>query len=400
MKLAQRLKCYRAIESLRQRPLIAYATSTRPNVFAMIAQDAIGEFIDQIELVDGKHTAIDVLLHSNGGDPMTAWRLLSLLRERFDTVGVLVPLSAFSAATLFSMGADEIFMHPNACLGPIDPQMKVVSGDGKQIGFGYEDVSSFLKFITKECKFTEASEVAVAMDKLFATVDPLAVGAAKRASDLSSDVGGRLLQMHMGDRQKSRAKRIAENLNKSFFNHADAISRERARKLGLPVSKPDTKLEQRLWAAFRAIEEYMDLRRPFTPLEVFLADPVAAQSLEPMSPLQVPPNMPPQLIQNMWNLAAQQALQAMQSGTAPSVEVDVVNALIESPRRAREFRTKNVVHAVRLGLQAQVSVTTKQQGWGDSPDDLPTAPVKETPPAIRSDTEGEPPDVRELNPAG
>jgi ClpP class serine protease len=48
------------------------------------------------------------MIHSTGGDALAAWKLMSVLRERFQHVSVLVPYMAFSAATIFALGADEI----------------------------------------------------------------------------------------------------------------------------------------------------------------------------------------------------------------------------------------------------------------------------------------------------
>jgi len=134
MEVEQRLKRYAAIEEHRQRPLIVYATSTRQGVPGRMASDAIRILIDQIEPIESE-VSIDVLIHSAGGDALTAWKLMSLLRERFDTVGVLVPYMAFSAATIFALGADEIVMHPNASLGPIDPQVTVTLPDRSKHGW-------------------------------------------------------------------------------------------------------------------------------------------------------------------------------------------------------------------------------------------------------------------------
>jgi ClpP class serine protease len=89
-----------------------------------MAPDAVREFIYQIDAI--KETKqIDVLLHSTGGDGLTAWKLMSILRERFDALSVLIPFMAFSAATLFALGADEIIMHPHASLDPIDSQSRL-----------------------------------------------------------------------------------------------------------------------------------------------------------------------------------------------------------------------------------------------------------------------------------
>src|SRR5688572_2907276 len=114
MDLANRVERYKAIEQHRQRPLIVYATSTRQNIKALMASDAVREFVDQVDRIEATDTAVDVLLHSAGGDGLAAWKLMSMLRERFQHVSVLVPFMGFSAATLFALGANEIIMHPHA----------------------------------------------------------------------------------------------------------------------------------------------------------------------------------------------------------------------------------------------------------------------------------------------
>ena len=125
MEFPERKKKYEAIEKYRKRPLIVYATSTRTGVPAQMAADAVREFIDQLDAISVGDSGVDILIHSTGGDALTAWKLMSILRERFDEVAVLVPYMAFSAATIFALGADEIVMHPHASLGPIDPQITI-----------------------------------------------------------------------------------------------------------------------------------------------------------------------------------------------------------------------------------------------------------------------------------
>ena len=63
-------------------------------------------------------------------------------------------------------------------------------------------------------------------------------------------MGERLLLMHMtGSEDKTRARQIAENLNKSFFAHGDAVSRSRAKELQLKVADEDARLEKLVWEA-------------------------------------------------------------------------------------------------------------------------------------------------------
>jgi hypothetical protein len=371
MNVEERRASYKAIEDVRERPLIVYATSTRLislspqmiNVAGMMGGDAVREFIDQMDTIPNAKQ-VDILIHSTGGDPLAAWKLMSMLRERFQKVSVLVPFMAFSAATLFALGADEIVMHPHASLGPIDPQITVAMPDGKGRRFSYEDVGAFLRFLSSEVKITEQVHISDVIEKLFTVVDPVLLGAAKRASELSSSVGERLLLMHMrATKDKARAKQIAENLNKSFFAHGDAVSRSRARQLNLKIAPDNPELEKILWRAFLAIESYMEMRKPFAPLQHYLADPQGAAALAPPASISLPANTPPQLAAQIWQAAANNALQ---NAGNRGVEVDytLVNALIESCRASTEFRTRGKISAFRnMTGETSISITDSETGW-------------------------------------
>jgi hypothetical protein len=366
MKIKDRVARYKAIEEYRKRPLIVYATSTRLNVHAMMAGDAVREFIDQIDAIPSKK-AVDVLIHSTGGDALAAWKLMSVLRERFDSVAVLVPYMAFSAATVFAMGADEIVMHPHASLGPIDPQITIMLPDGTRRQFAFEDVGAFLRFLTTEVGITEQTHVSSVVERLFKVVDPVNVGAAKRASELATDVGERLLQMHMkSEEDRARARTIAESLNKKFFAHGDAVSRSRARDLGLKIAANDDKLDALLWNAFAGLEEYMELRVPFNALHHYMSKGGAAE-LAPTKPLAMPPNTPPPLVQQLWNTAANNSLQAMaQPGLA--IDYHFINAVIESTRLASEFRTEGSLSAARVaGGDVQLAAVERAGRWQTVP---------------------------------
>lgn len=370
MEIAERVRAYKAIEELRGHPLIVYATTTRSGVPAMMAVDAVRELIDQIDAISGPKS-VDILLHSTGGDPLAAWKLMSVLRERFDRVGVLVPFAAFSAATIFALGADEIVMHPHASLGPIDPQITIGLPDGSKRQFSFEDVGAFLRFLNEEIGITEQANLTPIVDKLFSVVDPLHVGGAKRASELSTDVGERLLQMHMTEaEEKGRAREIAEGLNKSFFAHGDAVSRKRARSLQLKIAPDDARLEKLIWDAYLGLESYMELRSPFKPLEHFMANGGAA-AITPTAPVNLPQNAPPQVANQIWNQVAQQILQSL-SQPATEVDYDLVNAVVESPRLASEFRTKGALTAARVaGGEIQLAATDRESGW--KPVEIPTS---------------------------
>jgi len=67
---------------------------------------------------------IDIILNSPGGSPSDAYRLIRTFREKYETVNIIVPFWAKSAATLFAFGANRLVLHKFGELGPIDIQIK------------------------------------------------------------------------------------------------------------------------------------------------------------------------------------------------------------------------------------------------------------------------------------
>src|SRR5258708_3761274 len=117
MAYEERRALYADLEQYRQRALIVYVTTLRENVEGGMELSALPEFLDQIHRIPRDYTRVDLAVVSYGGDGDVAWRIVPILRERFQHVAVLLPACAFSAATLLALGADEIVMHPSGQLG-------------------------------------------------------------------------------------------------------------------------------------------------------------------------------------------------------------------------------------------------------------------------------------------
>jgi ClpP class serine protease len=75
--------------------------------------------LDKIGVVD----RICFIIYSRGGETLSAWSLINLVRQYCDYLIALVPSRAHSAATLMCLGANEIVMTKQATLGPIDPSV-------------------------------------------------------------------------------------------------------------------------------------------------------------------------------------------------------------------------------------------------------------------------------------
>ena len=144
----ERKELYKQIEKLRNRPLITYVTSIRNGLEGQMAQDVIPKFIKQLDYISKDKKEIDLLIISNGGDPIVSWKIISLLRERFEKISILIPYKAYSAATMLSLGANEIIMHPHANLGPIDLQINYKSNNVEK-SISYEDIVKYFEFTDK-----------------------------------------------------------------------------------------------------------------------------------------------------------------------------------------------------------------------------------------------------------
>lgn len=96
-----------------------------PNRESIVREDLL-RLINELEKIPStkENTAIDLILNSNGGDAYTAYKMLKQLRSKCKSLRVIIPLAAKSAATLLSLGADEIVMGVQSELGPLDAQIE------------------------------------------------------------------------------------------------------------------------------------------------------------------------------------------------------------------------------------------------------------------------------------
>lgn len=264
MSFEQRKELYSKIEARRHRPVIAYYTSMRPNATGQMAADMIPELIKQLARVPKSSDSVDILIVSSGGDPMVAWRIISMLRERFKRVGALVPYAAYSAATLLVLGADEIVMHPYSNLGPVDPQLVFKKEGQGEIRFGTEDLRHYFDYAKADVGITDQQQLARVFELVGESIGPVQIGIAKRSMYLTEQLGEKLLSMHMEDVNTVRA--IVEALNRSFYHHGYPVARKEAKEIGLPILESDEELEQLISDAWANIDQEFGGVRPLLPL--------------------------------------------------------------------------------------------------------------------------------------
>lgn len=117
-----RLDLYRQLEAQRDSKLIVYITGSRPGLETQIANDVLPKFSEHLDKM-GDTKKISLYLYTNGGNTLTAWSLVNLIRSFCDELEIIIPANCFSSGTLICLGADNIIMTKQAMLGPIDPSL-------------------------------------------------------------------------------------------------------------------------------------------------------------------------------------------------------------------------------------------------------------------------------------
>lgn len=277
--------------------LVSYVTSTRPNLEAPMALDVVPIIHSHLRAIGRAKadTKIDLFLHSNGGDSVVPWRLVSLIREFCSEFNVLVPFRAFSAGTLTCLGADNVFMHPMGMLGPTDPTVTTPynppnpQSPQQYLGISVEDVASYVALVKDDVGIRHEDELVQAFKVLADKVHPLALGSVKRATSQSRMLGEKLLRRRAADQiTQSDFDEIIEKLSSRLYYHGHPINRNEAREdLGLKfVKDPTPEVEQLMWELYELYAEEMKLELEFQPIQeaydsATLPLPVAPQMAGP-----------------------------------------------------------------------------------------------------------------------
>ncbi len=131
----------KAVEKITGRPLIIYASdfitpSPLKAQFAgnlMLISLADKDGFDEVTRNLPHGTPIDILLHSPGGSAEATESIVALLRDRFSHIRFIIPNVAKSAATMLAMSGELLLMDERSELGPTDPQMILITQDGRTI---------------------------------------------------------------------------------------------------------------------------------------------------------------------------------------------------------------------------------------------------------------------------
>ena len=262
--LELRRDCYKDIEKCRKRPLLVYVTKfleqpLPPDAPIFIDIPDVDGFSDLIQSVKDS-PAVDVLLHSPGGSPDATERLVELLRSHFKEVDFLIPHSAYSAATMLALSGNNIILHPNASLGPIDPQINGIPA--RMIKNSFEKIR---KIIEKE-----GPEALLPYIPLIEKYSLNLLELCEDAESLSKQLVSSWLKEYMfkGEKAGNKINKAVAYLSDydEHLMHTRPLSIKKLSKLGLKIQFADNALQDLLWEAHILINGFFNLSGPWVKL--------------------------------------------------------------------------------------------------------------------------------------
>lgn len=165
-----------------------------------------------------------LILKSPGGEVEPAYLISKLcIRLKGNKFVIGVPSEAKSAATLLSLGADEIHMGAMSELGPIDPQIN---------GYPALAFSSALEKIAQLSEKYPGASTMLAQYLIGSKLDVQALGHYDRITESSEQYALRLLQSKATTTDSSgKLARLASYFTNHYKDHSFVIDVEEAQKL-------------------------------------------------------------------------------------------------------------------------------------------------------------------------
>ncbi len=277
--IQDRLDLYKQLEDKRNSKLIVYFTSTRQGLETQIANDILPLFTEHLDKI-GDTEKISLLLYTNGGNTLTAWSLVNLIRSFCKNFEVIIPSNCFSSGTLISLGADNIVMTKQAMLGPIDPSVNGplnpgipgINDPNVRVPVSVEYVNAYLEMAKNDFGITDQDNLTKIMLNLSEKIHPLTLGQVYKSKSQIQMLAKKLLSWQKFTPEKEEV--IIKFLCSDSGSHDYSIRRKEAiESLGLSVEKPDMDLYLMIKSVFDSISSEMELESPFNPLVLGGATP-------------------------------------------------------------------------------------------------------------------------------
>jgi len=266
-----RLELYRKIEQLRNSKLLVYITSTKQGMETQIADDILPLFVEHLDKIDGADK-ISLYLYTNGGNTLTAWSLVNLIRSYSHKFEVIIPANCFSSGTLISLGANNVVMTKQACLGPIDPSVNGalnpmipgINDPQAKVPVSVEFVNAYLEMAKNDFGIHDEKCMSELLKDLSNKIHPLVLGQVYRSKSQIQRLARNLMKWQGLDKTKEDA--IIKFLCSESGSHDYTIRRMEAREnLGLNIEKPSEELYSVIKAIYDDISRELEFAVPYDP---------------------------------------------------------------------------------------------------------------------------------------
>jgi serine dehydrogenase proteinase len=193
-----------------------------------------------------KSRELDLVIHSPGGEADAVEQISEYLRTQFDHIRAIVPVAAMSAATMLALSTDEVVMGAHSQLGPIDPQITMMTSEGPRTASA-QAIRDQFTMAKKECA---NPKLMAAWMPLLRMIGPGLLAScdhsAKRAEQIVEKAMAQYMLASSTSAQK-KAKAAARWFGdaKKFLSHGRPVRRDEAREHDVVVSdlEDDQKLQ-------------------------------------------------------------------------------------------------------------------------------------------------------------
>ena len=237
------------IEELRKSKVVVYYSIgyLEPKDFEIVF-----DFVSTL----GKQNNIDLYIVSPGGFVHPAYKIARLFQDYSkEKFSVLIPYYAKSAATILSLGADEIVMGPASELGPIDPQLFTPNSPP----ISALTLKEALDYITKAIK--KDQKVATLYIPLLDKLDLITLGHFEREIESAKQYGKALLTSRNTNKlEEKNAEKVASKFVQEYKTHGFVIDGQTASSLlneAVTLLNLDEQIWKCMWQLHNTYDQYI-----------------------------------------------------------------------------------------------------------------------------------------------
>lgn len=220
---------------------------------ASINSDDVDYFYSHIKDLS-PDLSITLILVSNGGNGMAAWRIANLLKQFCNHLTVIVASRCASAATLLCLSADKILFGPAGYLTAIDTSLTHVlnpkSSKGDNSSVSVDQINRIKNMINIDLKNNPSTKTA--SEILFEHIHPIVIGELERTSNLSKMIAKNLIELRNDQLTDDIKNKIIDTLNDSYPAHGYPIVLKEALQIGLPAESLPKDISQIVWELIRS----------------------------------------------------------------------------------------------------------------------------------------------------